>query len=192
MRALTAIHLTSDNLLCVLNGYSSLGACDPDYESDKRKKKRDERDRKHGGNEGVEPCVLRVRVGSNNKSCKIINEGRNRGDDIRKEYKRDTVSDSLFVDSLRKPHDEASACGVAGDDNDGVEPCHLATRCGMGEVSVYTIGCIAVLEKEVITYRGDDSENYRHDSGDEVHLLLIRLCKLAELREHYGKKLNDN
>jgi hypothetical protein len=192
VRALTAVHLSADDLLSILNGNSSLRAGKPDNYDDQCDKECYEHYRKEGREHGIKPGVLdilvvMISVGHNDEVDELIAERGNGCNDISEEYDRNTVTDTALVDSLSKPHNERCTRNVAGYDDYSVEP----------EERILTCGCrigksACVLEKEVVTDSSYDSENHRQDSGDEVHLLLVILCHLAELREDDCKELDDN
>jgi len=185
IRALSAVHLTSDNLLCVLNGNSSLGSGEPDNDCDKNEQECYKHNREYGGKYSVEPSVLCVAVGGQAKINETVNERGNCSYDIREEYHGDTVADAALVNSFGKPHDERGAGNIAKNDYYRVKPGNLALGSCLGEA-------VAVKEKEVVSYSRNNSKNNRHYSCNKAHLLLVVLGKLAELREYDSKKLNNN
>ena len=172
MCALSAVHLTTNDLLCVLHRNFSFRAGKPDYYADECKKTCNHYYCKESSKSSVEPSVYGITEGINYKTNEIVREGRNRCHDVRKEYKRNTVADALLVNSLSQPHNKRCTCGIANDNYYSVEPGH--TACCTSSKSV------TVSKKEIISDRGYNRNTYCYESGDKVHLLLVGLAKLAE------------
>ena len=155
VRALTAVHLASDDLLCVLDRYSSFGAGDPYNEHEQRHNRHDKYYREESGKDTVKHgAVVLVAVGTDNKLGKVNGEGRNRRDNVCKEYKRYTVAYAALVYSLAEPHDYRGARAVAKHNGYTVEP----------ERAVLSRGCslcksIVVLKIEVVCNRGDKCQS---------------------------------
>ena len=175
-----------------LYGNSSLGACYVDYESNQRKKESDKKNREHYSHCSVEPSVVGEAEGAYNERYKVVQEGRNSSNDVRKEDHRDTVTDSALVDSFSKPHNERCACSVAYDNYNCIEPSKVAVICIVSKEGLDTCGRITVSEKEVITNRSNDSESNSYESGDKIHLLLVGLTKLSKRGKYDSEKLNNN
>ena len=94
MRGLTAVHLSADNALCVLDRNPSLGVGhhdDEPYHSDE-----DDECQQHE----ADVCGL-----ISDDRHEVLNSTRESGDDTCEQYHGDTVADTLFVDPVAQPDD---------------------------------------------------------------------------------------
>ena len=172
--ALTAVHLTADDLLCILNGETALAVGNEHNECD-----HSQRAEYHELDYNEVPGALhsiRYERGS------LSHNSRN---DVSEEDYGDTVSDTLLVYLFSEPHDKRCTCRVAEYDYESAE--HGVT--GRGKEAG------AVLHVEIVAERGKERKRYGNDSRYLRYLLLSLLAALAESLkrgDRYRKKLHND
>ena len=138
--ALTAVHLAAYYLLSILNGKSSFAVCHPndecyhcDYNGDYNNGDDDTCP------EGDIAVIEGVLTGA--KSDKGLNRSGQTGYDVCKEDNGDTVTDTVLIDLLGKPHNESRTCAVASYDDKSGEEARLCDNALGREKLVVTEGC---------------------------------------------------
>ena len=182
-RGLAAVHLSADNLLSILDRDSAFGVGHPNDEANERN---DHSDGKNS-NDDAEPygdVGSTVVGGEGSLAGDVVQQGTSSagetGNDVGKQDHGDTVADTAFVDLFGEPHNESRARAVAGYDNDGSE------RTVFNEKTV-------VLEKVVVSDRGNETESYSDISGVLVDLLAAFIAFLGEIfqvRDSDAEKLH--
>ncbi len=181
--SLSAVHLSSDNTLSVLDRDSSLGVCytndetdDSDYQSDRN----DCKDKAYPVEAAEAACG---EYETPNACCELGNSG----NDVYKEYHRDTVAHTVFVDLLSEPHNDTCTCAIACDDYRKLYIVHSAFGSVEGER--------AVEEHLCVTVRGYDRKCHSYPTGDHLDLLLTCFAVLGhslERRDRDREKLDND
>ena len=172
MRALTAIHLTADNLLCVLDGQSAF-ALVHEYNENNHAQTNDEGS--DCDNDTADLAAYQV-------SPERAYHGRQTGYDVREKDHGYTVADAVIVHTLSQPHYQGRTCAVASDHND----CSKHTVVGQ-----HTL----ISQKHVVAERGDHAQTYGYVAGDLVdHLLAILalFCQSFQCRNSDCQKLHND
>jgi len=183
IRALAAVHLTADNSLGILNGDSAFCAVHPADEND-HAEKRDESDR----NDQIVPRTLLI-----SSHDQLIEDRGDTGYDACEQDQGDTVADTLVVDLFTQPHDNGAAGGQCQNNDKTLED---SGKTGVGVACMvsgkHCTGTPDVYEES------DTLEKSKTDSditSDNTHLLAAFFTlfgKIAEGRNSYGEKLNNN
>ena len=180
---LTAVHLSADNLLSILDRDSAFRVGHPNDEANQsnnhsQSKKSNDDAEPYGDVGGA--CL----GGEGSLAGDVVQQGTSScgqtGDDVGKQDHGDTVADTAFVDLFGEPHYEGRTCAVAGYDNDGSE------RTVFNEKTV-------VLEEVVVTDRGNETESNGYVSGVLVDLLAAFIAFLGEIfqvRDSDAEKLH--
>ena len=192
--ALTAVLLSADSALCVLNGNSSFGVRHIGYEDkgadDNENNGNPENDLEPNGN-GLTAEDERVGRTFQLEVLVELNEHRGKtGYDIRKKDDGNTVTDTLLVNSFAEPHNQASAGSVASNDNEHCEPLRKALVSSIdNETATHRV------EEHVVTVRRDHCDTYGYVAGNFFNLLsafLACLGKSFKSGDRNGKQLHDN
>ena len=194
--ALTAVLLSADSALRVLNGDSSLSVRHIGYEYERANDDGDDRnpkdDLKPYGNhfavvdEGTVCCGIEVLTELNEHGGETRN-------DVRKEDHGDTVADTLFVDSFAEPHNEASAGCVARDDNEHGEP--FSKAFGVSNETAVNAGHCLGTENCIVTVSGDQSDTDGYVTSDFFDFLsafFTVLGKLFKRGDRNAEQLHDD
>ena len=156
MRVLTAVHLASDDALCILHRDLADRLVDVD---DKRDERKDDRDGQHEDDPGHDAAGS-----SCDRIDALLEEVGHAGHDGSEDQHRNAVADSLLRDALAEPHQERGTCRCA--DRDDRQP--QSEQAAFIGNDVHT-ACGAV---------GDDDADRLHDreadariAGDALDLL---------------------
>ena len=181
MRVLTAVHLATDDTLCILHRDLADRLVDI---HDKRDERNDNRD---GDNEDhIRPDAAGVRL---NRDDAFLDEIRNTGHDGSEDQHGNAVADSLFGDALAEPHQECGTCRCA--DRDDRETQNEQSVC-FGD-DVFAAGQNAVVghdNTDRLNNRKTDARITR-DALDLFTTVLL-LAHPLESRNRNGEQLQDN
>jgi len=181
--SLSAVHLTADNSLSVLDRDSSLRVGNA---YDKHNDRNDNHKANDCKNEAPDAEAVEAAACEHERpdaTCKI----RNSGDDVCEKDHGYTVTDTELIDLFCHPHNNGSTCTVASNHYDVLEDIQLIGRIE-GKHSVVT-------EKKRVSYCGDETECYGYVTCDSVDLLLAFRALLRESLESgnsYCKKLHND
>ena len=146
---LTAVHLVTFDLLCVVYLYPAFAAVDKDDEQEHNQYE-------DKISEDI-PYIVGLVAESAERAYERSREGCN---DTDKDYHRRTVADTVFGNSLAEPHDQRGACGK--DKND--------YRAADGFTAERGFDCAGVVEGDHYTDTLYDREKYRYVSRDLGYL----------------------
>ena len=176
---LSAVHLSADNSLCVLDRDTSFRVL---HEGDDPNNSEEDDDPKR--NKSKELCCTvnsKADILSENGNC--IGQSRH---DTREKQDRDTVSDTVLIDLLAKPHHYCSTRSKRKDDNEGCKP-HREAR---------IIGCNAgILQIDEVSSTLEQTKCNRYITSDGSDLLAAALAFLSQFlkgRNGYSKELHNN
>ena len=171
--ALSAVHLTSDDLLCVLNRQTAFAVRDIYYEG-YHCKSREAYDLNYYEAPGIGESVVDHTYYAGSTGC----------DYVGKEYDRDTVSDTVVVYLFRKPHYERRSRGVT-------ENYYEPSENGVTEIGEVTV----VSHIHIVTERGKKSEKNGNYSGPLGYYFLTLLASLGnsfKSGDCYGQELHND
>ena len=122
---LTAVHLSADNTLCVLDRNSALGFSEPNDEYDACKYEYD--------SEECDEKTAKVEAGESRGTVEYggpeLTEHRGKACDyVCEEDHGNTVADAVVIDLLCEPHDDGRTCTVTSDDDNSTKKKHLFCR----------------------------------------------------------------
>ena len=172
--ALAAVHLTSDNALCVLDGDAALGVVYQNDQNDHCKCAEEQED--------VDPPCYGAVYGVGDH---LVQGRRKTGNDTCKQDDGNTVADAELCDLLAEPHDKGRARGEGQDDDDR-RPDALAVS-----------GQEAGLHDHVVVSKAlDQADCYGGVTSDGGDLLLaflaLFLAHTLERRDCDAQELNDD
>ncbi len=169
---LTAVNLSADNSLCVLNRNTTFAVRHPNDEANHRNHNRNRKDCDDDacpyGNRCRRSVTFDIRPLTGNVGDERTEHTGKSGNDVRKENHGDPVADTVFVNLFSKPHNECRPCAVAHHDN---EACEEAV------VNQKAVG----REESGVTDGGDETERNGYITGDRVNLLLAFFTFLGEV-----------
>ena len=170
MGVLTAVHLSADDSLCILDGDPSLSVIHPNDECDHEDK--DDAD-------CYGKCIVGATVSpiTGVAAVEIGDKGGYSGDDTCEKDYRDTVADALIVDLLAEPHDKCGTCGEAEDDDEGLEHGCKAGECMTRGISSQIILAAKI---EIVSGALKNAEDDGDDSGDRSDLFASLFAFLLE------------
>ena len=184
MRALTAVHFTTDNALSVLDRDSAFALGE---ESDEEYDRYRQCETENGHDCDDDSIGISLGSGSSplidERNSYAVCKSGDTCDNVSKKYQRDTVSDTVFVDLLGEPHNECGTCAIACYNDECAE--EGLTLVGKDR---------ATLHNEVVANTCNECKSNGDVSGDIVELLLtlFGLRELAKLLGECNSKELDN
>jgi len=195
--ALTAVLLSADGTLCVLNGDSSFCVRHVGNEDkrtdDNENNGNPKNDLEPNGNNLTAKDEGVVRTLDLEILVELNEHGRQTGYDVCKQDYGNTVTNALLVDLFAEPHNKASARGVACDDDEHGEPFSEAFR--VENESAVDTGHSLGAEDCVVTVCRDNGDTDGYVASDLFDLssaLFACLGKSFKGRESNRKQLNDD
>ena len=179
--ALTAVLLSADDALCVLDRNAALGFV---HEDDTDNHCNEDQQVNHD----LDEILIRI---IEDEGAELTDVNRNSRNDTCKEDHGDAVADALLIDAVAHPDDKRGACHKGKDDDEHCEDSGAAAdKLDSGDA----FG-LHVLQCQIISDCHERRKTERNDRGDRIELLSAVLAFLLETfqrRKRIGQKLNND